>query len=156
MTSPLSGTERGTGGEDPACKPGDQAVRRQLCPAQRAVDPLTSERVEEIGGVADEQGTIHRGPPGPLAEWSGGEHVANEAAPLEPSGERRIALELGEEAGPEILPASPHCGAGNDERHRRHAPADRPQAHVPALAYVQLPHAVHARDVGGERDPSRR
>src|SRR5436309_11531142 len=51
-TCPLSGTERGTGGED-----GDEAFGGQLRPPQRGVDSLARERVEEVGGVAHQQGT---------------------------------------------------------------------------------------------------
>src|SRR5437867_10543743 len=50
-TSPLSGTERGTGGED-----GDEAFGGELCAAEGTVNPLARERIEEVGGVTHEHG----------------------------------------------------------------------------------------------------
>src|SRR3989441_5925043 len=54
-TSPLSGTERGTGGED-----GDEAFGGELCAAHRAVNPLARERIEEVGGVTHERSEERR------------------------------------------------------------------------------------------------
>src|SRR6266705_3065169 len=90
---PLSGTERGTGGEDR-----DEALRQELCAAHRAVNPLARERIEEVGGVTH-------------------------------------------------------------EHHRGDTLADRSEAHVTALAHVQLAHTVHPRDarhVRRESDAPRR
>src|SRR2546427_386591 len=157
-TSPLSGTERGTGGED-----GDEAFGGELCTAHRAVNPLARERIEEVGGVTHEHGAAsgRYGGARPLRERTGGQNVANQSPGVEPPREPGKSLELGEKIATEVpafAPAPSHRRERHHERHRGDAVADRSEAHVTALAHVQLAHTVHPRDVRhvrGERDAPR-
>src|SRR5712691_1997573 len=145
--SPLSGTERGTGGED-----GDEAFGGELCAAHRAVNPLARERIEEVGGVTHEHGAAsgRDGGARPLRERTGGQNVANQSPGVEPPRQPGKSLELGKEIATEVpafAPAPAHRRERHHERHRGDAVADRSEAHVPALAHVQLAHTVHPSDV---------
>src|SRR6266550_4296250 len=145
--SPLSGTERGTGGED-----GDEAFGGELCTAHRAVNPLARERIEEVGGVTHEHGAAsgRYGGARPLRERTGGQNVANQSPGVEPPREPGKSLELGEKIATEVptfTPAPAHRRERHHECHRGDAVADRSEAHVRALAHVQLAHTVHPRDV---------
>src|SRR2546426_5379104 len=143
------GRERrgGTGGED-----GDEAFGGQLCAAEGTVDPLARERIEEVGGVTHEHGAASGcdGGARPLRERTGGQNVANQAPGVEPPREPGKSLELGEKIATEVpafAPAPAHRRERHHERHRGDAVADRSEAHVTALAHVQLAHTVHPRDV---------
>src|SRR6266581_985215 len=146
-TSPLSGTERGTGGED-----GDEAFGGQLCAAEGTVNPLARERIEEVGGVTHEHGAAsgRDGGARPLRERTGGQNVANQSPWVEPPREPGKSVELGEKIATEVpafAPAPAHRRERHHERHRGDAVADRSEAHVAALAHVQLANTVHPRDV---------
>src|SRR6185437_9613836 len=98
-TSPLSGTERGTGGED-----GDQALGRELGAPQSSVDPLARKWIEEVGGVTHEHCAASRrdGRARPLRERTRGQHIANQTPGVEPPREPGKLLELGEEPCAEV------------------------------------------------------
>src|SRR5437870_5017736 len=135
-----------------AAQGGDQALGQELGAPQRSVNPLARERIEEVGGVAHEHGAAsgRYGRARPLRERTGGQNVANQSPGVEPPREPGKSLELGEKIATEVpafAPAPAHRRERHHERHRGDAVADRSEAHVPALAHVQLAHTVHPRDV---------
>src|SRR5207247_698985 len=116
-------------------------------------------RIEEVGGVTPEHGAAsgRDGGARPLRERTGGQNVANQAPGVEPPREPGKSLELGEKIATEVpafAPAPAHRRERHHERHRGDTLADRSEAHVTALAHVQLAHTVHpgdVRHVRGER-----
>src|SRR5947208_3616853 len=135
-----------------AAQGGDQALRQELGAPQRSVDPLAGERIEEVGGVTHEHGAAsgRDGGARPLRERTGGQNVANQAPGVEPPREPGKSLELGEKIATEVpafAPAPAHRRERHHERPRGDTLADRSEAHVPALAHVQLAHTVHPSDV---------
>src|SRR5439155_7302561 len=152
-------------GTDPARQRGDEAGGGELRAAQRTVDSLTGERVEEVCRIAHEERSAapRGGRARPLRERTRGQHVASQPPGIEPPREPGKSLEFGEKACAQVpapAPAPPpYRGERQHERHRGDAAADRPQAHVATLADVQLAHAVDSRDVRhmrGKRDSARR
>src|SRR5439155_16755559 len=116
-------------------------------------------RVEEVRSVSHQQRTGHAGPLGPLRERARGEHSAHQLPRVEPAGQSREALELGEQPGAIVRPTGPHRPERYHQRDRRHPLAHGPEPDVPRVADVQLADPIHAgdvRDVRGERDPARR
>src|SRR5882724_2084885 len=103
---------------DPARQRGDEAASGELRAAQRAVDSLTGERVEEVRRIADENGSPARrgGRARPLRERTGGQHVANQTLRVEPPREPRKLLELGEKLSAEVPASAPALPAYRGER----------------------------------------
>src|SRR5437870_277992 len=135
-----------------AAQGGDQALGQELGAPQRSVNPLARERIEEVGGVTHEHGAAsgRDGGARPLRERTGGQNVANQSPWVEPPREPGKSVELGEKIATEVpafAPAPAHRRERHHERHRGDAVADRSEAHVTALAHVQLAHTVHPRDV---------
>src|SRR4029077_6519703 len=74
------------GHTDPARKRGDDALRRELGSPKCGVDPLSRERIEEVGGVTYEYRATSRsdGCARPLRERPGDEYFAYQTARIEP------------------------------------------------------------------------
>src|SRR5437879_7599327 len=69
---------RWKGHTDPARQRGDDALRRELGPSKRRVDPLSRERIEEVGGITYEYRATSRsdGRARPLCERPRDEYFA--------------------------------------------------------------------------------
>ena len=123
---------------------------RELRAAQRAVDALAREGIEEVGGIADEQRAVACRLSRPARKRSGGEHAPDDARRVEASGDTRKAIQLVEE------PLAAVCLVeGQHERDRRDAGADRPEPDIAGPSHVHFAEVVHVariRDVRGERD----
>src|SRR5260370_37099179 len=130
---------------DPARQRGDEAGSRELCAAHRAVDPLARKRVEEIRRIADQKSSPARrgGRARPLRERTRDQHVAHQAPGGEPPRKPREFLELREKAAADVPALLSYRRERQHQRHRGHAAADRPEAHVAALPHVQLTHAAN-------------
>src|SRR2546427_5130738 len=135
-----------------AVQGGDQALGQELGAPQRSVNPLAREWIEEVGGVTHEHGAAsgRDGGARPLRERTGGQNVANQSPWVEPPREPGKSVELGEKIATEVpafAPTPAHRRERHHERHRGDTLADRSEAHVTALAHVQLAHTVHPSDV---------